>query len=72
MQASSSSVQAASSASEDVLHHDMHEDTVKRLHPEHNEYTGYTLFGKKDNSLQIMCVLACKYDGSITVKQLFE
>ena len=49
MQASSSSVQAASSASEDVLHHDMHEDTVKRLHPEHNEYTGYILFGKKDN-----------------------
>ena len=50
MQASSSSVQAASSASEDVLHHDMHEDTVKRLHPEHNEYTGYILFGKIENS----------------------
>ena len=63
MQASSSSVQAASSASEDVLHHDMHEDTVKRLHPEHNEYTGYILFGKIENSLQNMCVLASKYDG---------
>merc|ERR1719376_1699944 len=37
MQASSSSLDA-SSASND-LHHDMHEDTVKRLHPEHTEYT---------------------------------
>merc|ERR1719342_1893378 len=37
MQASSSSVDASSAA--EPLHHDMHEDTVKRLHPEHTEYT---------------------------------
>merc|ERR1719376_1289834 len=27
------------SSSSNDLHHDMHEDTVKRLHPEHTEYT---------------------------------
>merc|ERR1719430_26649 len=40
MQASSSSSGAAAAAEEaEPLHHDMHEDTVKRLHPEHTEYT---------------------------------
>ena len=52
MSSSSSSVQASQASqssqasADDQLHHDMHEDTLTRLHPEHTEYQGNFLPSK--------------------------